>query len=257
MAFSISVTPTLAPNAFGSPSWAGWVNNAVSALETGATTAGTPGTPGYYQALPNGAVLSVSQNIVSGFSSWQGIAPGGGIFSSELGNRVQFGFVLDGQGAKVDIANLSFVGSSTDPGNSLGFSFAPGHYTYSSDYVGILFTDPSHTSFTTVTSGTGFVDMIVGRGSGNAWDVYSSDPGATDQDKINNRINGVWNAAGQTPFTFTGTYTYSVGAYGSATGSGNVVFGSATAVPVPGAALMGAPLLAGIAGVSKFLKRRR
>ena len=40
-AVSITVTPSLAPNAFGSPSWSAYVGNAVSAIENGQTSLGS------------------------------------------------------------------------------------------------------------------------------------------------------------------------------------------------------------------------
>src|SRR4051812_35349434 len=63
-AVTISVTPSVAPNAFGSPSYAGYVANATGALHDGDTSRGNPGLPTYYQAQSN---VSADQVIVTGF----------------------------------------------------------------------------------------------------------------------------------------------------------------------------------------------
>src|SRR5688572_19908847 len=92
---TITVTPTLAPNVFGSPSYPGWVTNSFNALDQGLSTFGTPGTPEYYKAQ---AVVTRHEAIVTGFNSWKGVANPGAPFGAELGNRMLFGLHIFGNG---------------------------------------------------------------------------------------------------------------------------------------------------------------
>jgi hypothetical protein len=231
----IQVTPSLAPNAFGSPSYADYVTNAVTALETGASSNGTPNTPSYYQAITNGSTIDAKQDIVTGFASWLGQAdPGtafGPAFASELGNRLLFGLsaVESSNADMFAIADLSFTATSSDPGNSLGFGFAQGTYNYSSDYVGVIYgaggaSDVSHYTFVTSGPNTQLVNAVFGRGSGNAYEALSSDPGATNQDKINNVIASIPSE------TFSATYTIN-GVSGG--GSVNIQADPPVATPEP------------------------
>jgi len=241
----MTVTPSLAPNAYGSPSFAGYQANAMYALEHGLSSYGDPTLPTYYQAAP--ATLLVSQNIVTGFASWNGLANPTGAFASELGNRLTFGLHILGNGTRFSISQLSFVGISTDPTNSLGFSYAGG-YAYSAAYVGIDYVDgiKGNGNDVLVTSGsTQLVDELVGRGSGNAWAAYLTDlGGTTPQDKIDNAVAGV----GATPFDFTGTYTLNL-----ATGQPLSAEGKVTFVPEP---LTMLSVFGGLTGVAAYIRRR-
>jgi hypothetical protein len=205
----VNVYPSLAPNAFGSPSYSAYVANATYALEHGLTSFGTPDTPSYYQQLGPNATISASQDVVTGFPSWLGQAnPGtvfGPAFANELGNRLLFGLVITGTGGdQFSISQLAFSAASSDPGNTLGFSFGAGSYNYSADYVGVLYNshqnDPSQWTFITSGPNTRPVDAVYGRGSGNAYAVYDNgvDPLQTQLDQA---------IAGIPSSTFTATYT--------------------------------------------------
>ena len=76
-AIDITVTPWLAPNFFGSPSFAPAAANAVNALMNGQTTGGVAGTPSYFQAQSN---ITAQEAIVTGFPSWLGQADPGTVF---------------------------------------------------------------------------------------------------------------------------------------------------------------------------------
>jgi hypothetical protein len=255
----ISVTPSLAPNAYGSPSYANYVNNAVTALETGASSYGTPNTPSYYQAIANGSTIDANQVVVTGFSSWLGQAdPGtafGAAFANELGNRLLFGLsiVETSSTDKFALADLSFTATSSDPGNSLGFSFAQGSYNYSNDYVGVIYgaggvSDVAHYTFITSGPNTQLVNAVFGRGSGNAYDAYSSDPGATNQDKLDNVIASIPSE------TFSGTYTID-----GISGSGNVDIASIpgpNAVPEPSSLVSAGIGIATVLGVYRRKRRK-
>ena len=223
----ITVTPSVAPNAFGSPSYGTYVSNAIYALENGLTSFGDPNSPSYYQALSNGAQITPDQVLVSGFPSWLGTAdPGtafGPAFANELGNRLLFGLTILGDGQQFSISQLSFGATSSDPSNALGFTFAAGSYNYSSDYVGVIYgNDGAANTYVTSGPNTQMVDALYGRGSGNAFDVYTDSPGGTIQDKLNTALAGIQD------MTFTGTYT--LGGVGGATGS---AFVNVSAVPEP------------------------
>lgn len=213
----IKVYPSLAPNAFGSPSWGPWVQNAVYAIDNKLHAYGDPTQPTYYRISPHN--LAINQIIVTGFPSWLGNADAtndyGTQFSSELGNRLHFGIHVWGHGQQFCIAQLGFTAVSTDQGNTLGFSFPVGSYDYSPSYVGIIHNpDGSVTVVNTPGNPFQLVDELVGRGSGNAYAVYDTPdfPGNTLQDKINNFVATITK-----PFDFKGTYIV-----GNATGSSKV-----------------------------------
>ena len=216
---SITVIPALAPNAYGSPNWNAWVSNATTAILNGYSAYGDPSSPSYYQRAP--AVVSVTNNLVTSFPSWMGQADPGTVFganySQELGNRLQFGIDIKGGTNLISISQLSFSAHSTDPSNSLDFSFDQGSYNYSASYVGIIY-GPNGTN-TYITSGppTQLVNEIVGRGSGNAWwpDGTSADSVATQQSNILVCASQI----GVQPFGFTGTYTIA-----GVSGSNSVTF---------------------------------
>ena len=150
---SITVIPALAPNAYGSPNWNAWVSNATTALINGYSACGDPSSPSYYQQAP--AVISVTNDIVTGFPSWNSVADPGDVFganySQELGNRIQFGIDIKGGTNLISISQLSFSAHSTDASNSLDFAFDQGSYNYSASYIGIIY-GPGGTN-TYITSG--------------------------------------------------------------------------------------------------------
>jgi hypothetical protein len=249
-AATISVTPSVAPNAFGSPSYAAYVTNAVGALHDGDLTRGDPTSPTYYQAQSN---VQPNQVIVTSFPSWLGLAdPGanfGPNFANELGNRMLFGLKIDGDGQQFSIDQLSFTAQSNDPGDTLGFGFGPGSYTYSLDYEGVL-AGADHTLWTAddlfVTSGLAsqMVDGLVGRGSGNSFANNACGcVTVTDQQAA---IDAVANFAGY-PTQFTGTYSL-----GDDTGSGTFNIGGA--VPEPSTWALA---VLGFGATGAMLRRRR
>jgi hypothetical protein len=247
---TITVVTSVAPNAFGSPSYSAYVANAVGALHDGDATRGDPTSPTYYAAQSN---VQASQVIVTSFPSWLGKAdPGanfGPNFANELGNRMLFGIKIDGNGGQFAIDQLSFTAQSNDPGDALGFGFGVGSYTYSADYEGVL-AGADHTLWTSddvfVTSGPAdqLVDGLVGRGSGNS---FANDPcvGCTVAEQ-QAAIDAVANDPAY-PTQFTGTYSL-----GAATGSGT--FNISGSVPEPSTWALS---ILGLGFAGGMLRRRR
>ncbi|HEX5379302.1 MAG TPA: PEPxxWA-CTERM sorting domain-containing protein [Phenylobacterium sp.] len=247
-AATITVTPSLAPNAFGSPSYAAWVANAVGALHDGDASRGNAGLPSYYHAQSN---VSSAEAVVTGFPSWLGHAdPGavyGAAFASELGNRMLFGLRIDGDGSQFSISQLAFSASSSDPYNALAFAFGAGSYGYSADYQGVLkgadgLLWTADDVFVTGGSSAALVDGLVGRGSGNSFAAYCPGCSVAQQQAA---INDVASYPGG-PFTFTGLYSL-----GDSKGSGTF---NISGVPEPSTWAM---MIAGFGLVGGFARRAR
>jgi hypothetical protein len=242
-AATITVTPTLAPNAFGSPSYSGWVANSIAALEIGAPTMGDPTSPTYYQAQSN---VTNREGIVTSFASWLGQAGPTGAYASELGNRMAFGVFINGDGTQFSISQLSFNATSNDAGDALGFGFGAGSYDYSTQYVGIIagvggLSDYADDTFITSGPNTQLVDAVVGRGSGNS---FAADCAGCTIAQEQAAINAAANNPGLTQFT--GTYTL-----GDSSGSGTF---NITAVPEPATWAM---MLVGFGGIGAAMRRSR
>ena len=111
---NINVTPSPAPNAFGSPDWPTYVSNAVTAIQNGQSSYGDPSSPAFYQAQTS--VIMAMDLIVTGLPSWHGqVDPGtvfGPAYANELGKREHFGSTSDGNGTKISIWMLSFTSAS-------------------------------------------------------------------------------------------------------------------------------------------------
>jgi hypothetical protein len=249
----ITVTPSVAPNAFGSPSYADYVTNATGALHDGAASRGDPSLPSYYQAQSD---VLASQVTVTSFPTWLGQQnPGavfGAAFANELGNRMLFGITINGEGSQFSISQLGFSATSNDPSGSLDFAFATGSYNYSASYEGVL-AGPDGILFTAddtyITSGpsTQLVDGLVGRGSGNANEATCLEgPCATVAER--QALLDSATAANAQISAFTGTYTL-----GDSTGSGTFNI-SGGAVPEPATWAM---MILGLGGVGVTLRRRR
>lgn len=252
---TLSVFPSLAPNVFGSPSFTPWENNAISALQNGLSSTGSSALPSYYQQIANGALIPAW--TATEFNSWKNDAnPGsthGPAFASELGNRLYFNLHITGNGLRFSLSQLSFQATSSDAGNFLGFSVTAGSYNYGSGFLGLDYVDgiKGNGNDLLITGGanTQLIDELFARGSGNAPAVLNSDPGATNQDKINNALQSLPGM-----FTFTGDYTLTVG-QSNFNSSAFVVVG----VPEPSTIIMtgcGAVAI-GVACIQLHKKRRK
>ena len=247
-ATDIKVVTWIAPNSFGSPSYAGAVANAIGALHDGASSRGAANQPTYFEARSD---VARSDVVVTGFNSWNGkVDPGnvyGSQYAAELGNRMLFGLRIDGEGTQFAINQLSFVMASNDATNDLGYTYAAGAYSYSNDYQGVLkggdgILWTSDDVFVNSGASNQLVDGLVGRGSGNSYAAYC--PGCTlEQQQA--ALDDVINYDGW-PTQFTGTYTL-----GSATGTGTF---NIAAVPEPATWAM---MIAGFGLVGGSLRSRR
>jgi hypothetical protein len=231
---TIDVVASSAPN-FGSPSWNGYVTNALNSLENGLGNIGDRNTdPTAYEIA--GATVDPSDFMVSSFNSWRGDASPTGAFASELGNRMHFGLHAYGDGTtQFRLEDVNFEISSNDVGNAMEFVGDFVGYGYSSTRFGVDWgannaKGGGDDTYYFSGNGTTFVDEIVYVGVGNAfW------PGGGDPDP-QNPIGGAQAAmdaaiaAYASGFSMTGEYTIS-GFSGSDTVS---------TVPAPGAlALLG------------------
>lgn len=253
---TIAVFPSLAPNAFGSPSFPQWESNTITALQLGQSSLGSPTQPTYYQQIANGAIIQPW--VATEFPSWMLKADPstafGPAFANELGNRLYFNLHIVGNGTQFSIAQLSLTATSSDSGNVLGFTVSAGTYQYNSGYVGLNYGPDgikgnADDVFITSGANTQPIDELFARGSGNAPEASNSDPGATDQEKIDLVVAGL-----PTPFTFTGGYSLSTDA-GTSTGS---AFVQVVGVPEPTTVVMTAAGAAGLAaGCYSYRRRRR
>ena len=250
-ATTITVTPWLAPNAFGSPSFALAQTNALTALYSGAATAGAVG-PSQFNAQTT--ALTGSQTVVTGFASWRGaVDPGtvfGAAYAAEGGNRMHFGVLIDGQGSQFSISQLSFEGYSTDAGHVLNFNFPSGAYGYSEAFQGIRYGLDGHLGggddiFVTAGLNTQLVDGLVGRGSGNSLAAYCPAlPLPCDLAAQHAAIAQAAAALGTNPIQFNGTYALTLADPSQSIPTGRGTFNiNAGTVPEPGTAGL---LLAGL-----------
>ena len=241
-AATIDVTPWVAPNVFGSPSYLAAEANAIAALHQGLNSFGAAG-PTQFNAQSN---VTASEVVVTGFNSWRGQTAPGAPYQFELGNRMLFGLRIDGQGSQFSISQLSFAATSSDPFNALAFGFAqartitaPVTKASSRGTDNQLFT--SDDIFVTSGANTQLVDGLVGRGSGSSFAAYC--PGCTvaQQQAALDAVAAYPGSA----FTFTGVYTL-----GAATGDDTFHI---SAVPETSTWVM---MILGFAGMGIMARRR-
>ena len=233
----IDVHASSAPNAYGSPSWSGYMSNALYALENGLSVYGDRLTdPTAYERAPG--TVGPGEIAVTSFNSWRGKVNPLTPFNNEHGNRMHFGLHVVGDGLEQFMLNdLTFEIHSSDPGDSLVFvgDFIGYNYNGTSRYGIDWGADRAKGGGDDIVynsgNGTTLVDELVYVGVGNAWW-----PGGADPDP-SNPIGGP-QAAMDDYFAWVGseapilvTTTYSIGSY---SGSDCV-----SVVPVPAAVLLG------------------
>jgi hypothetical protein len=243
---TITVVPTMAPNAYGSPSIDAWTQNAITGIEDGQTTVGAPGPTQYNAAsgpLPN------AYNNVTSYSSWLGQANPPGAYAGEYGNRATFDVLVNGNGSKIDLADLAFNSVSSDPNNNLGFGFGPGipnpyfgpFTDYDSQDIGLIFNQDGSTTVVNSGDASQLVDEIISVSAGDAyWPVSATSSPADEQAAIDESDAAVGS------YTYTGSF-YLDGASGSATFD---------FVPDSGGMSLNVVALGGLLGFGWMLKKK-
>jgi hypothetical protein len=171
---TIDVFASSAPNVYGSPSWNGYVANALYALENGLSSYGDRQTnPTGYEQAPD--VIDPWEIAVTTFKSWRGTINPTGAFANELGNRIHFGLHVYGDGStRFTLEDLIFELHSSDPGNTLYFAgdFIGSSYSttrYGIDWGADRTKGGGDDIVYTSGNGTTLVDELVYVGVGNAW----------------------------------------------------------------------------------------
>lgn len=171
----LEVVPSSAANASGSPSWSGYVANAMYALENGLSSWGDRSTnPTGYEAAP--AEVLPGEIAVTSFKSWRGQVSPTGAFANELGNRMHFGLHAYGDGTtRFRLEDLTFSLHSSDPDDSLIFEGDFIGYSYNGttrfgvDWGADRAKGGGDDTVYTSGNGTTLVDELVYVGVGNAW----------------------------------------------------------------------------------------
>jgi hypothetical protein len=230
---TLDVVASSAPNAYGSPSWAGYAANALNSLQNNLGNIGSRATdPTAYEIA--GPTVQPGDFIVTSFNSWRGVVgPLAPPFNSELGNRMHFGLHAYGDGSlasQFSLNDLTFNITSSDGGLNSAGNFVG--YTYNgTTRIGVNW-GADRTKGTSddiiYTSGNGMtlVDEIDYVGVGNAYTANAS-PNPYDMQGIIGYIND------NAPFTITGSYSI-LGYSGS---------DMVTVVPEPTTMIAGALLL--------------
>jgi hypothetical protein len=102
--------------------------------------------------------------------------------------------------------------TSTDPGNTLDWTYSPIPYSYSGlntgsanpVYLGIIYGPNGQNTFVTNGPATQLVNEIITCGSGNAWDVYDTSGNIASEQS---NIVACASQISSQQFFFTGTYT--------------------------------------------------
>ena len=240
-----------APNFSASPSWNGYLANALDSLENNLGNIGDRNLdPTAYEILPDGSIIGTRELIVSNFNSWRGVADPASPFDNEFGNRIHFGVHVIGDGAmRFRLEDLAYEVSSTDTNNLLGFTGDFSGGTYSATRIGIDYgadMTKGGGDDTVIDSGaaTQFVDELIYVGVGNGFDA--SPLSGTNQEKIDQLVAQI---GSETTFDFTGAYSLS-----DSTGSSILAAASTTISVVPEPTALAA--LLAVSGVIALRRRR-
>lgn len=192
-----------APNAFGSPSWSGYVANAIAGIQNGCAATGDASLPTYYQS---GTTFTPGDLIVTDYNAWHGQAgPLPAPFNNELGNRLHAGLFVNGNGTQFSLSELQFSMNSSDGSDTLqfvgGFDATD---SYSSTRVGIIHTSGGDV-YVTSGSATQLVDELAYVGVGNAF--CSGAPGDCSGGPFQSIGDLTAYMAANQPFSVSNTYS--------------------------------------------------
>lgn len=211
---TIEVSPSSAPNFFGSSSWGSYLSNALNSIENNLGNIGDRATdPTAYEVA--GATVDAGDFMVSSFNSWRGTVNPPAPFANEFGNRMHFGLHAIGDGVtQYTLEDVSFEIHSSDAADGLVFVGDFVGFNYSATRFGIdwgadRMKGGGDDIVYNAGNGTSLVDEIVYVGVGNAfW------PGGSDPDPAN-PIGGAQAAMDESiafvddnlPFSISGSYT--------------------------------------------------
>ncbi len=211
---TVEVVASSAPNASsGSPSWTGYLANALNSLEHNLGNIGSRATdPTAYEIA--GPTVQPGDLMVSTFKSWRGVINPAAPFNNEYGNRMHFGLHATGDGTtQFRLEDLTFAVHSSDADDSLVFTGDFIGYGYSVTRYGISWGGDrikGTADDVVYTSGNGktLVDEIVYVGVGNAFwpggaDPTPGNPVGGAQAAMDDTIDYIFANA---PFTVTGSY---------------------------------------------------
>ena len=248
---TFTISAGFAPNAFGSPSYAGWQDNFIQAIQTGADAAGDQSLPTGYQNVVGGT-FDARLNVATGFPSWKGQANPTGAFANELGNRFTFGANIVSAAQTFTLSQLS-DGTESSIADDQGFdndllSYAGttfGQYRigtfYGADGVKGTADDVVYDASNPGTDAT-LINEISLISFGVANDTSGAPANATDQEKIDFAGREYGN------YTLNGIYRLDLGGNTGTVQSGGVKL---QAVPEP------ASMAALGFGALALLKRRK
>lgn len=177
----IDIKPSSAPNALGSPSWSGYLSNALNSLENNLGNIGSRLTdPTAYEIA--GVSINPGDIMVTSFKSWMGVPSPSAPFANEYGNRFHCGLHAYGDGTSLfRLEDLTFEMHSSDSGDTLVFTGNFIGYNYGATRFGVNW-GPDRVKgggddiYYNSGNGTTLVDEIVYVGIGNAWWPGGSDP---------------------------------------------------------------------------------
>ncbi len=217
---TMEVLGSPAPNAYGSPSWPGYRDNALDSLED-------PSHPDILSRLVDPtayetpATVAWYENVATPFGFWMNVLHPSAPFAGEYGHRMHFGVHILGNGTRFSLSALDFDMNSSDSGNDMDFDGwfdgTDPNYPYP-DFYG-----PSRKGIDygpDRIKGTGddivyqtddipaemMVDELVYVGIGNAWDA-TFEPGATDYDKMVSMRSYLETILSVDPIDISTTYT--------------------------------------------------
>ncbi len=225
---TVSVYPSLGPSE-ASPNLPQYAKNGVRQIGLGAIQYSDTQryVPSSFLLAPGD--LLVSQNIQTGFVSWNGfadpVAVYGPEFAADTGNVLRFAVQVMGNGTKISLSELTFSLASTDVGHTLDMPVTAAPGSYSEGFIGLDYGVDGIRGTPddlTIASGPGTlqVDELIAVSFGKSWAIPSVPPGLTAQ----GALDTYGESLGAMPFSTTGTYSLMLPSGDAYTGTASVSF---------------------------------